>query len=300
MIIQTDNLWKKYGRFGALRGLTLNVPEGSAFALLGANGAGKTTTIKVLMNILEPTGGTARVLGVDSRKISPNELAQVGYVSENQHMPGRMTVMAYIRYLRPFYPNWDRALESEVLTSLRLPLDRKINDLSHGMRLKMALACALPFRPKLLVLDEPLSGLDPLVRDEFMEGLQSQIGETTILISSHELAEIEDLTTHVAYLDHGEVLFQETKHDLTKRLREVRVTLAAEAHAPVGVPKEWLNVRVTGNVLTFVDTQFSEADVAARVAAAVDGVRQIDVQPVALRAIYTTLARAIRDRSISL
>lgn len=164
------------------------------------------------------------------------------------------------------------------------------------MRLKMALACALPFRPKLLVLDEPLSGLDPLVRDEFMEGLQPQIGETTILISSHELTEIEDLTTHVAFLDHGELLFQETKADLSNSLREVRVTLTTEARAPAVTPKEWLDVRAARNVLTFVDTQFSEANVASRVSAVLDGVRQIDAQPVALRSIYTTLARAIRDQ----
>jgi ABC-2 type transport system ATP-binding protein len=299
MIVRTDNLWKKFGRVGALRGLTLNVPEGSAFALLGANGAGKTTTIKVLMNILEPTGGAATVLGVDSRRISPSEWAQIGYVSENQHMPGRMTVMAYIHYLRPFYPSWDRAFESKVLTRLRLPLDRKIKDLSHGMRLKMALACALPFRPRLLVLDEPLSGLDPLVRDEFMEGLKPQMGESTILISSHELAEIEDLTTHVAFLDGGELLFQETKRDLTIRFREVRVTLDAEARTPAQAPKEWLDVRAAGNVLTFVDTQFSETNVASRVAAVVGGVRQIDAQPVAFRSIYTTLARAVREKRAS-
>lgn len=225
MIVQTENLCKKFGRLGALRGLTLNVPEGSAVALLGANGAGKTTTIKVLMNLLQPTSGTATVLGVDSRRISPHELAQIGYVSENQQMPDGMTVSTYIRYLRPFYPTWDRALESQILRELRLPVERRIRELSHGMRIKMALACALPFRPRFLVLDEPLSGLDPLVRDEFMEGLKPQIGQTTLLISSHELAEIEDLTTHVAYIDEGEVLFQETTCGLSGRLREVRVTL---------------------------------------------------------------------------
>jgi len=299
MIVRTDNLWKKFGRVGALRGLTLNVPEGSAFALLGGNGAGKTTAIKVLMNILEPTDGAATILRVDSRRISPRELAQIGYVSENQHIPGRMTVPAYIHYLRPFYPNWDRTLESKVRSRLRLPLDRKIKDLSHGMRLKMALACALPFRPKLLVLDEPFSGLDPLVRDEFMEGLQLQIGETTILISCHELAEIEDSTTHVAFLDRGELLFQESRRDLTSRLREVRVTLDAEARTPVQAPKEWLDLRTAGNVLTFVDTRFSEADLASRLAAVLGGVRQIDAQPVALRSIYTALARAVRDQRAS-
>jgi ABC-2 type transport system ATP-binding protein len=300
MIVQTDKLWKKFGRLGALQGLTLKVPEGSVFALLGANGAGKTTTIKVLVNILEPTAGTATVLGINSRRISPSELAQIGYVSENQHMPDRMTVMEYIRHLRPFYPTWDRALESDVLGRLRLPVDRKIKDLSHGMRLKMALTCALSFRPKLLVLDEPFSGLDPLVRDEFKEILTPQTGETTILISSHELAEIEDMTTHVAFLDHGELLFQESKRELMNRLREVRVTLDTKAREPAEVPKEWLEVRAAGNVLTFVETQFSEEHLAARVAAVVDGVRCIEVQPVALRSIYTTLARAVRDKRASL
>ncbi len=209
MIVRADNLWKRFGRFDALQGLSFSVPEGSTFALLGANGAGKTTTIKVLMNIIEPTAGNATVLGVDSRAMSPRELAQIGYVSENQDMPGRMTVSAYIDYLRPFYASWDRALEADILGQFRLPPERRIKDLSHGMRLKMALACALPFRPKLLVLDEPFSGLDPLVRDEFMEGLMRRTGAMTILISSHELAEIEDLTTHVAFLDRGKLLFQE-------------------------------------------------------------------------------------------
>src|SRR6478736_6874545 len=99
MIVQADNVWRRFGRFDALRGLSFTVPEGSAFALIGANGAGKTTTIKVLMNIIEPTRGSATLLGVDSRKISPRQLAQVGYVSENQDMPSRLTVEEYVAYL---------------------------------------------------------------------------------------------------------------------------------------------------------------------------------------------------------
>src|ERR1700733_3841002 len=177
MIVRLENIWKTYGRFDALKGLSFSVPEGSVFALFGANGAGKTTTIKMLMNLIAPTKGSATMLGVNTRALSPKELAQIGYVSENQDMPGRMTVAAYINYLRPFYPNWDRTLEADLLRMLRLPPERRIKDLSHGMRLKMALACALPYRPKLLVLDEPLSGLDPLVRDEFMEALLLQAGE---------------------------------------------------------------------------------------------------------------------------
>lgn len=295
VIIQTDNIWKQYGRFDALRGLSIAVPEGSAFALIGANGAGKSTTIKTLMNIISPSQGSATILGVDSRKLSPRELAQIGYVSENQKMPGRLTVAEYIAYLRPFYPVWDRDLEAEILSQLRLPPDRKIKDLSHGMRMKMALACALPFRPRLLVLDEPFSGLDPLVRDEFMENLLRQAGDgMTILISSHELMELEGVATHVAFLDRGRLLFQESMDDLTGRLREVHVTLD-RARVPAQMPKEWLDFRISGNVANFVDTAYSEERLAANIAAAFGGVREIDARPIGLRSIFKTLARATRE-----
>jgi ABC-2 type transport system ATP-binding protein len=294
-MIRVNNLWKKFGRFDALRGLSFDVPEGSAFALIGANGAGKTTTIKVLMNIIEPTRGSATLLGVDSRKISPQQLAQIGYVSENQDMPSRLTVEEYVAYLRPFYPTWDRELEASIARQLRLPLERKIGDLSHGMRMKMALMCALPYRPKLLVLDEPFSGLDPLVRDEFMEGLLEQAGEMTILLSSHELGEIDGVATHVAFLDEGKLLFQESMNELTGRFREVHVTLEIEAARPAQVPSDWMQMRTMGNVLTFVDTRFDENGLNERIRSRIKGVRGVEAQPMALRSIFTTLARAARD-----
>jgi len=303
-MIRINKLCKKFGHHEAVRDLSFSVPEGSAFALIGANGAGKTTTIKVLMNIVEPTRGTVEVLGVDSRKISPRELGQIGYVSENQDMPQKLTVEEFLAYLRPFYPTWDKELEKSILSQLRLPLDRKICDLSHGMRMKMSLACALPFRPKLLVLDEPFSGLDPLVRDEFMEGLLQQAGEMTILISSHELGEIDGVATHVAFLDEGRLLFEESMSDLVARFREVHVTLERNGSqnrdelVAAPFPKCWLRVRSVGNVLSFVDTQFSEGNVGERLRALVGNVRTVDAQPMALRSIFTTLARAAREGAL--
>jgi ABC-type multidrug transport system ATPase subunit len=294
MIVETQELRKKFGRFEALQGLNLRVPEGSAFALIGANGAGKTTTIKLLMNIIEPTDGSARVLGINTRRLSPPEFAQIGYVSESQEMPGRMSVASYIAYLRPFYPTWDRQLEAEVLSQFGLPPERTIKALSHGMRLKMALACAIPFRPRLLVLDEPFSGLDPLTRDEVLDGLKRRTGETTILISSHELTEVEDLTTHVAFVDRGRLLFQEALGDLKARLREVHVRLDDGAIVPAQLPADWLAVSVDGNALSFVDTCFSDPDLTARVASVLGDVASIKTRPIALRSIYTTLARAVR------
>jgi ABC-2 type transport system ATP-binding protein len=299
MIVRTENLRKNFrGSTDALCGLNLAVPEGSVFALIGPNGAGKTTTLKILLNILEPTFGRAEVLGADTRKLSFHEFTRIGYVSENQELPKRLSVGHYLNYLRPFYPDWDRQLEAEVLRQLRLPLDRKIGALSHGMRMKMSLACALPYRPKLLVLDEPFSGLDPLVRDEFMDGLIAQSGDMTVLISSHELSEIENLVTHVAFLDQGRLLFQESMDELSGRLREVRVTFDRESNASIDTPPEWLEVRTTGNVLSFVDTRFEASSLNGRLEARLKNIRSIDVQPVSLRSIFTTIARATQSTGV--
>ncbi|HXR91247.1 MAG TPA: ABC transporter ATP-binding protein [Steroidobacteraceae bacterium] len=296
MIVQLEHLHCSYGRTEALRGLSLAVPEGSTYALIGANGAGKTTTLKVLMNMLVPSHGTATVLGVDSRRLAPRELAQIGYVSENQVLPGGLRVGEFLKFLRPFYGSWDIELERSILQRLALPTEQRIRDLSHGMRLKMALAGALPFRPRLLVLDEPFSGLDPLVRDEFMDQLLHHAGEMTILISSHELAEIENVTTHVGFIQAGKVLFEESMEELTGRSRAVRITLRRAAVQPAQLPPGWMQVSADGNVLSFIHTRFSADSLAAQIDSILPGVTHVDVQPLPLRAIFTTLARAARER----
>jgi ABC-2 type transport system ATP-binding protein len=218
-IIETRDLAKNYGHFGALQGLDLSVPESSVFALLGASGAGKTTAIKILLNVISPTRGKAMILGVESRALGPEVLAKIGYVSENQALPARLRVDDFFDYLRPCYAQWDRSLEQDLRGQLCLPPSRKIGELSHGMRLKMALACALPFRPQLLVLDEPLSGLDALARDEIIGGFLQQAGAMTVLISSHELDEVERFATHVAFLHEGRLLFQGSVAELHEHAR---------------------------------------------------------------------------------
>jgi ABC-2 type transport system ATP-binding protein len=159
----------------------------------------------------------------------------------------------------------------------------------------MALLCALAFRPRLLILDEPFSGLDPLVRDELVESLLAQAGEMTILVSSHELSEIEGFATDVGFIDEGRMLFQEPLEALQARLRAVRVVLDRDAVAPAGAPQTWLDLKAAGSVLSFVDTHYADAALKARIAALVPGVQRIEVEPVALRSIFTALARATRD-----
>jgi ABC-2 type transport system ATP-binding protein len=296
LIIRTEGLTKTFRRNDAVRGVSLSVPAGSIYALIGANGAGKTTIIKTLLNILSPSGGRAEVLGVDSRRLSPGEYARIGYVSENQELPLRLTMGAYLDYLRPFYPSWDPTLERELMAELQLPIDTRIKDLSHGTRMKASLACALCYRPELLVLDEPFAGLDPLVRDELMQRLLRQAQEMTVLLSSHELDEIEGSATYIGYLEHGRLKFQESMEALASRAREVRVTLSDPAQMPADAPSNWLDIGVSGTVLRFVDVGYSEQSLKAAIDSLLSGVRDVNVQPVALRSIFTALARSGRFR----
>ena len=294
MIASTHALWKTFGRFDALQGVDLGIPEGSVFALVGTNGAGKTTTIQLLLNMIAPSQGTTTILGVDSRRLTPAEWSQIGYVSENQLMPPQMTVSSYIGYLRPFYPSWDRSLEGSILQQLNLPPKRKIKDLSHGMRIKMALACALPFRPKLLVLDEPFSGLDPLVREEFMYGLLRRSDQTTVLISSHELSEIDGLATHLAILDRGKLVCQQTMSAMKSRVREVCITMDAMPDSLPTMPHTWIEAHREGTKLIFIDANYSEEQLRAQINSILPGVQRIVIHEVSLRSAVASLLRSAR------
>lgn len=242
-VIRTENLVKKFRRVEALSQLNLDVPEGAIYALVGPNGAGKTTTIKILMNIFTPTRGRAVVLGMESTRIAGRAFQSIGYVSENQELPEWMRVDTLLAYLRPFYPSWDVALESELVKRLALPLDRKLKDLSRGMRMKAALASSLAYHPRLIVLDEPFSGLDPLVRDELIESTLELAEEATVFISSHDLAEIESFASHVGYLDQGHLKFSEEMTALAGRFRDVELSFDTPPQLPEKCPDSWMQDR---------------------------------------------------------
>jgi ABC-2 type transport system ATP-binding protein len=297
MIIETENLTKKFRRHEAVEGVNLAVPEGATCALVGANGAGKTTTMRMLVDILPPDRGSARVLGIDSRQLKPEDRLRIGYLNENQTLPERLSIAQYFEYLRALYPNWDSALEKRLRGQFELPSGRLLGKLSHGMRMKAMLIGALSFRPKLLILDEPLSGLDPLVRDEVMSGILDQAGETTILISSHELTEIEGCTSHVAFMVRGRLLFNEPIEALSARFREVSITLG-QAPVAKGVPKTWLNLQVDGNLLRFVDSAFEEeAGLQELVSKHFGPLQHFETTPLSLREISKALMRATREEN---
>ena len=224
--IETNLLTKHYRRTVALDKVALEIPEGAVYALVGANGAGKTTLIRLLMNIFPPSSGSATILGVASGEMNGHAFERIAYVSENQEMPDALTIGELLNYVRPFYPRWDSELEAQLVRQFDLPLQRKLKHLSRGMRMKAALASVLAYRPALIVLDEPFSGLDPLVRDELIESLKERSGETTIFLSSHDMSEVESFATHVGFLEEGRLLFSERLSVLADRFREVEVTMS--------------------------------------------------------------------------
>jgi ABC-2 type transport system ATP-binding protein len=293
-IIRTSELSKHYRRNITVDDLNLAVPEGSIFGLVGPNGAGKTTTIKILMNILQPTSGRAEVLGKDSRELGPADFARIGYVSENQELPEWMTVDQLLAYLRPFYPTWDESIATHLLKQFGLPGNRKIRHLSRGMWMKTALVSSLAYRPRLLVLDEPFSGLDPLVRDDLIQAILDRAGETTILLSSHDLAETETFATHIAFLDSGRLRFSEEMDSLSARFRQIEVSVDAPIDLPSGPdwPGDWVQPERSQALVRFVDTHFDPDRTPAEIQRVFrTNVRQISAHPMPLRAIFLTLAR---------
>jgi ABC-2 type transport system ATP-binding protein len=300
MTIRTEALTKRFGRMAALSGVGLAVPEGAIYALVGANGAGKTTLIKLLMNLLRPTAGRASVLGMESERLRGKALRRIGYVSENQEFPEWMTVGAMLAYLRPFYPGWDRALEQQLVRQFDLPLERRVKHLSRGQRMKAAMAGALAFRPALLVLDEPFAGLDPLVRDELMEGLLDRSPETTIFLSSHDLAEIESFSSHVGFLEQGQLLFSEEMAVLSDRFREVTVTLETGNTTPPKekMPAHWLQYEATDAMVRFVHSGV-DARTAEELRAQFPRARGIEMEPMPLRAIFLAIAKTNRTQERS-
>ncbi len=290
-VIRTDALTKKYRRLAALDQVNLEVQEGAVYALVGQNGAGKTTAIKILMNLIAASKGTAQVLGTDSRKIGGKSYTQIGYVSENQEIPEWMKVGALLDYLRDFYPTWDLALEQSLVKQFDLPLDRKIKALSRGMKMKLALAGALAFHPRLIVLDEPFGGLDPLVRDQLIEGLLERAAESTVFLSSHDLAEIESFASHVGYLESGKLLFSEDMTSLSTRFREIELTRDSDGPLPSPLPANWLQPKTSGAIVRFVDSRFDEQKSPFEIQRLFGTVKDVQYRALSLRAIFLAMAR---------
>jgi ABC-2 type transport system ATP-binding protein len=252
-VIEMRDVTRRFGATVALDRVNLAVPCGTVFGLVGANGAGKTTLIRHVLGLLGAQAGSVRVFGRDPVADPPGVLGRVGYLSEENDLPAWMRVAQLLRYCRSFYPRWDDAYAEELRQTFDLPPDARVGSLSKGQRARVGLLCALAYRPELLVLDEPSSGLDPLVRRDILEAIIRTIAEEgrTVLFSSHLLDEVERVSDHVALLHQGRLVFsaelddlKETHRCLTLRFAEPRAQPPALAGALSwqGTGQEWTAV----------------------------------------------------------
>jgi ABC-2 type transport system ATP-binding protein len=290
--IHTDALTHRFGTIEAITALNLEVPPGCIFALIGPNGAGKTTTLKILMNLLRPTAGRAVVLGTDTRRIDPPLLQRIGYVSENQRLLDWMTPAELFAYCKPFYPTWDDTLCRRLQGELRLTSHAPLRNQSRGARMKAALLASVAYRPELVLLDEPFSGLDPLARDELAAALSTMGSERpfTCLIASHDIDEIERLATQVGFIDQGHLVFSEPVAALLTRHRLVEI--GTPGGPPIAAPTQagWLLQGGADGVIRFIDAHHDARGAMERIAVAYPGV-SIRTSPLSLREIFVALAR---------
>ena len=216
-VINVSNLTRRFGVKAALASVSLSLPRGAVYGLVGANGAGKTTLIKHILGLLRADSGSVRVFGLDPVADPVAVLSRIGYLSEENDLPGWMRVDELIRYSRAFYPAWDDAYAEELRQGFALDPAAKIKTLSKGQKARAGLLIALAYRPELLVLDEPSSGLDPIVRRDILGAVLRTIANEgrTVLFSSHLLDEVERVADHVTMISDGNIVLSGPLDDLT-------------------------------------------------------------------------------------
>lgn len=207
-IVDIRRVTRQFGNKTALDDVSLAVPRGGVFGLIGGNGAGKTTLIKHILGMLKAQSGTVGVFGLDPVQNPVGTLGRIGYLSEDRDLPNWMRVSELMRYTQAFFPNWDEAYAEELRLAFDLDSHAKIKNLSRGQRARAGLLVALAHRPELLVLDEPSSGLDPVVRRDILGAIIRTIADEgrTVLFSSHLLDEVERVADRVAIIHQGRIV----------------------------------------------------------------------------------------------
>ena len=292
--IQACGLTKRFGVLRAVNDLDWEIPTGSLCALLGPNGSGKTTLMQLLLGLLKPDSGHAQVLGDSSAKLAADAFQKIGYVAEGQEYPGWMTGESLFRWCRSVYANWDDDFCSQIVRDFEIPLRTRLDRCSRGQRMKILLLSSIAFRPKLLALDEPFSGLDPVHREEFGEALLgiADAGEWTLIISSHDVDDIERLVDRVAILRGGRIVLAEETEILRQRFRRIEGRLSdAKVGREVAPPKEWREFRHEGRRLSFVDTEFDRESCRKRLLETFGEDVTFESSGMSLREIYVALAR---------
>lgn len=262
--LSMSHVTKRFGQHTALDDVSLEVPRGVVFALLGENGAGKTTSIKLLLGLVEANEGSLDVLGLDSRQHGAEVRRRVGYVPERPALYEWMTAAEIGWFTGGFYPAGFEHEYRKLLEQFDVPTGRKINQMSKGMRAKVALSLALAHQPELLILDEPTSGLDTLVRREFLESMVDiAAAGRTVLLSSHLIGEVERVADYVAIMREGKLLIVESLDTLKCQTRELTITVAAGSPGLPVLPGQVLSSRRRSRQWQVLVRNLSESDIEA-------------------------------------
>jgi ABC-2 type transport system ATP-binding protein len=285
-VIETIGLSKAYGTNNAVRGLNMRVAPNCITAFLGLNGAGKTTTIKMLLGMMRPSKGEARVLGrkIDTSDESVELRRRVAYVSEGQSLYDYMTVSQIIRFTKSFYPAWCVDTEEMLLGTYKLPPTRKVKSLSKGMRRKLALLLAFSRRPELLILDEPSDGLDPVGVEQLLEMLVALCSTgTSVFFSSHQISEVERVADRVCMMHEGSLVMDASLDDIRSFYRQIDLVFNA--------PPDECDLRMSGVERIAIRGHQIRMIVSANAESVIERTRafypsSIDVNPISLREVF--------------
>jgi ABC-2 type transport system ATP-binding protein len=291
--IELVGLGKRFGPTVAVDNLTLKIPRGTAFGLLGPNGAGKSTTIKMLMGMLSITAGEARVLGVDVAADPVQVKQRVGYVPETHHIYRWMRIREAIGFCKSCFRSWNDQTCREMVELFGLDLEKKVKHLSKGMQTKLALLLAVSHEPELLLLDEPLSGLDPIAREEFLDGVLRTVCDRgqTVLISSHMLDDVRRLADTVGILHEGKLLLQGNLDALLTSTKRICATLR-DGCRPKETPAGTIWQQIKGREWTVTVRDFSPEKVEQ--VRAIEGVEHVGVVDLGLEELFKDFIRGQR------
>ena len=285
--IETTRLTKVYGKLHAVEELTLRVPRGSVYGFLGRNGAGKTTSMRMLLGLARPTSGTARVLGLEIGKQQVEILERTAFVGERMTLYDAMTPLELLRFTAGFYPRWSAPAAEKYARLLDIPMKQKFGQLSHGNRTKVCILLALAQNADLLVLDEPSTGLDPVMIDDVLRVLvdEQSAGGRTIFFSSHQLAEVEQIADWIGIIDHGKLLLEARLEDIKN---DYRVVVAGGNGLPAAVSAQVVSAIPAGAFTRYVVTNGAEAFAAGL---RQQGAASVEVFPLNLREFFLEIVR---------
>ena len=285
--IWTDDLTKQYGALTAVDRLNLRVPRGAVYGFVGRNGAGKSTTIKLLAGLVRATAGSARLLGHEVRAARPAMRERVAFVNEHKALYDSFTPAELVRFTRGFYPRWSDLAADKYARLLDVPMSRPFSKLSLGNRNKVCLLLALAQNAELLVLDEPSSGLDPVMMDDLLRILMDDhVAEgRTIFFSSHHLSDVERVADWVGIIDRGTLLLEAPMDEIRNEFRAITV---AGTDLPLSRAAEVVSAVRADRFVRYVVRSGAERFAAERQR---EGATLVDVSPLSLREVFLELVR---------